>query len=107
MAQENTVIQEIPMICDAMTYIGSLHTTYIVLFRYYLHCVVLLLVTLCRFVITYIVLFRYYLHCVVLFYLQSIVTLLHLHTLSIIINCNLHCIVTLLTYFDRAAVWIE
>ena len=57
MAQENTVIQETPMIFDARTYIVSLHTTYIVLFRYYLHCVVLLLLTLCCFVITYIVLF--------------------------------------------------
>ena len=55
MAQENTVIQESAIIFNAVTYIDSLHTTYIVLFRYYLHCVVL-------------------------FYLQSIVTLLHLHT---------------------------
>ena len=62
MAQENTAIQKIPMIFDAMTYIVSLHTTYIVLFRYYLRCVVSLLLTLCCFVITYIVLFRYYLH---------------------------------------------
>ena len=59
MAQENTVIQESPIIFNAVTYIDSLLTTYIVLFRYNLHCVVL-------------------------FYLQSIVTLLHLHTLSII-----------------------
>ena len=69
MAQENTAIQKIPMIFDAMTYIVSLHTTYIVLFRYYLHCVVSLLLTFWSFVITFIELFR--------FYLQSIVTLLH------------------------------
>ena len=69
MAQENTVIEEIPTIFDAMTYTVSLHTTYIVLFRYYLHCVVSLLLTFWSFVITFFELFRYY--------LQSIVTLLH------------------------------